>query len=160
VNLAVQVCAVKREHPVAAVIKGGLCTGTFNSAKWWICLCRLYGHAACFKFISNCVPDGIAQYSNWYSHWRVTGTCIHLCAFIWKWKKITLMWRPRPSVRLWLSIRDSRLSDFREILDRSSSQKFKLQSQFRENLGNGRVYIRAFRMFWAIWANSALGINT
>jgi len=40
------------------------------------------------------------------------------------------------------------LSDFHEILYRSSSQKFKLQGQFRKNfLSDGRVYIRAFRIF-------------
>jgi hypothetical protein len=96
-NLAVRVCAVKREHPVATVNKGGLYSGTLNSVKWWGCLCHLYGHCNLFqiniKVWTN--RDSSVQWLVGNRHVQ-TSLRVHLEVG----KKITLMLRPRPSVRL------------------------------------------------------------
>jgi hypothetical protein len=62
-------------------------------------------------------------------------------------KKITLMWKPRPSVRLSQHQRLNRLSDFHEILHWSSSKKVDQESVREDRLSDSRVYIRAVRMF-------------
>ena len=56
VNLQVQVCAIKREHPVALVNKHGRCTGTLNSDKAWGCCVP--------STWAQCIPTGLAQCSD------------------------------------------------------------------------------------------------
>ena len=105
-NLQVQVCAIKREHPVAVVNKHGRCTGTLNSDKAWGCCVP--------STWAQCIPTGLAQCSDR----TVAGMCRHL-------HEVKNAYVDTTSVRLSVTQchRLNRLSDFREILYRSSSQK-------------------------------------